>query len=76
MQLPAVREAPESLPRSLESAAVQAGQQQRRAQLNIAVMDQLYTQAMAGNARAQIRFLTGSRRNPRNTGNKPPRPAP
>ncbi|WP_312915381.1 hypothetical protein [Stenotrophomonas sp.] len=61
MQLPAVREALEAPPTSLEAAAVQAGQQQRRAQLKMAVMDQLYTQAMAGNARAQIRFLAGSR---------------
>lgn len=61
MQLPAVREAPESLPTSLGNAAVQAGQQQRRAQLKMAMMDRLYTQAMAGNAGAQIRLLAGSR---------------
>lgn len=33
---------------------MQAGQQQRRAQLKMAMMDQLYTRAMAGNAGAQI----------------------
>jgi len=47
---------------TLENAAVQAGQQQRGAQLKVAVMERLYTQAMAGNARAQIRFVAGSRR--------------
>lgn len=62
MQLPAVREALEAPPTSLEAAAVQAGQQQRRAQLKMAVMDQLYTLAMAGNARAQIRFLAAHSR--------------
>ena len=67
MQLPAVREAIEAPPTSLEAAAVQAGQQQRRAQLKMAVMDQLYTQAMAGNASAQIRFLAGSNKNRRTT---------
>ena len=61
MQLRAVREAIEGPPTSLEAAAVQAGQQQRRAQLKMAVMDRLYTRAMAGNASAQIRFLAGSR---------------
>lgn len=62
MQPSTVREALEAPPTSLESAAVQAGQQQRRAQLKMAVMDRLYTEAMAGNASAQIRFLAGSRR--------------
>lgn len=36
--------------------------QQRRAQLKMAVMDNLYTQAMAGNAGAQIRFLAATLR--------------
>lgn len=65
MQLPAVREAIGAPRTSLEAVAVQAGQQQRRAQLKMEPMDQLYSQAMAGNTSAQIRFLAGSRR-PRN----------
>lgn len=48
MQLPAVREAIGAHPTSLETAAVQAGQQQRHAQLKMAVMEQLHTKTMAG----------------------------
>lgn len=71
-----VREAIEAPPTSLETAAVQACQQQRRAQLKMAVMDRLYTQATAGNASAQIRFLAGSRRCQRNTGSNHSRSRP
>lgn len=71
-----MREAIEAPPTSLETAAVQTGQQQRCAQLKMAMMDQLYTQAMAGNAGAQIRFLAEYRRTRRSAGNWPPKPRP
>lgn len=62
MQLPGVREAIKTPPASLDTAAVQAGRQHRRAQPKVAMMDRLYTQAVAGNASAQIRFRAGARR--------------